>query len=137
MKTEFSELEPSHQPNFILPAIETAHLRESQLHHLKTSQYSAKWQWPRWSSPELHSIASLTDSTLKCYDRSSTHSPGEDEETVHSYFTHVDDEESTINELSMYYQNEADVKREAVITLCKLLMLYGAPCHRIVRIKER
>lgn len=76
-----------------------------------------KWQFlvPRWSSPELSSNTSTTASVVT-----------QEEEK------HCDrwDEENTIGGDDDHHVDE--VEKKVLISLCKSLMLYGAPCHRIV-----
>lgn len=87
----------------------------------KSDQWN-KWKYlspSRWSSPE---ICSLSSSTTLTHQGSSYH---------HKSNT---DEESSMDEPSKAYTNEDEkTKRKALVTICRALMLYGAPCHRIVR----
>jgi hypothetical protein len=76
-----------------------------------------KWQYlvPRWSSPELSSITSTTASVVT----------QPEEKHCNSW-----DEENTIGGDGDHHVDE--VEKKVLISLCKSLMLYGAPCHRIV-----
>lgn len=113
----------------ILPIIATA-TRQSQQNNdssdtvtkilLNESHQWPKWKclWPRWSNPELCSLPSSTT----VFNRE-------------SYFQRETDEENTISGSSTAVNDDDDneLKKKSLIALCKALMLYGAPCHRIVR----
>lgn len=92
------------------------------IHHEDTMQHWKKWQYlaPRWSSPELSSTSSTT--TASVVSQQDKHCDWDDE---------TSDEEKTIGDADHdHHMDEAEKK--ALISLCKSLMLYGAPCHRIV-----
>lgn len=76
----------------------------------------AKWQClgARWSNPDLGSLPS----SVTVFNRNDYFLPKTDEESTGSFNTMVDDED--------------EAKKKSLIALCKALMLYGAPCHRIV-----
>ena len=90
----------------LLPEI--AHLRKNHTDYPLFS--NKKWQhmFPktRWSSPELCSSATTV------------------------VLDHREDEESTLHD----GLDNQELKRKSIILLCKALMLYGSPCHRIVNI---
>lgn len=71
----------------------------------KTSDIQSKKFWPRWSTPVSTTTTALED----MYNRKS-------------------DQEHSIGPMADNKTN----KKQALISLCKSLMLYGAPCHRIV-----
>ncbi|KAI9274902.1 hypothetical protein EDC94DRAFT_531695, partial [Helicostylum pulchrum] len=85
---------------------------------LSKSEQWKQWKYlspSRWSSPEICSLSSST--TL-------TH-----QDNHHKSNT---DEESSVDEPSKADTNEDEkTKRKALVTICRALMLYGAPCHRI------
>lgn len=90
-------------------------------------QHWKKWQYlvPRWSSPELSSFTSTT-ATASVVSQQDKHSDWDDEH----------DEEKTIGDADHDHHMD-EVEKKALISLCKSLMLYGAPCHRIVCVYKR
>lgn len=92
-----------------------------------SNHQSKKWQylWPRWSTPELGSISATTAEMnhLAVYNRKNDEEHTLDSTTVNAY-------DATHDKLPQLDNDET--KKQALISLCKSLMLYGAPCHRIV-----
>ncbi|KAI8644745.1 hypothetical protein BD408DRAFT_441516 [Parasitella parasitica] len=73
-----------------------------------------KWQYlaPRWSSPELS--ATTTASVVSVQEKQCDWDENDEERTIGDDHRHGD-----------------EVEKNVLISLCKSLMLYGAPCHRI------
>lgn len=116
----------SSRSSSILPFIGTT-VRSQHIHDnitiptkllLNENQQWKKWKClgPRWTSPDLYSLPSPTTVFHK-----------------ESCFQRQTDEESTITGSSTVGDHdEVEPKKKSLIALCKALMLYGAPCHRIV-----
>jgi hypothetical protein len=81
-----------------------------------------KWQtlWSRRSSPEIYSLSSTTIVVQPEDHYHANRNSNDEENTLSGSSTAVNDD------------NNEEIKKQALISLCKALMLYGAPCHRIV-----